>query len=157
MLTSELKYTYMGQGRGEPETGTLAELNVKPGDVVECVKAGDDRWFYGVGSKDKVSAYGGWLGIGSIFLHEVKGTFRIISRASDGPVREVNVVRKEIVPGSYGHIWVERADNGMGMVMLGMRNNALKKLPSVGLSAAELTAAIATLTEIRDAMEADHA
>lgn len=66
----------------------------------------------------------------------------------DGPVR--TVTRKEIVPGVYGHIWVDEVDGDI--VKIGMRNNALKKLDAVGLSSGELSELIETLTQIRDAL-----
>lgn len=56
-----------------------------------------------------------------------------------GPVR--TVTKREIVPGRYGSVDVSRAGDEVGVYMTGM------------ITHAELTAAIATLTEIRDAME----
>ena len=61
--------------------------------------------------------------------------------APTGPVR--TVTRKEIVPGNYGAVALHRADDGIDI--------------SVGLHSDDLSgirAAIATLTEIADALEA---
>ena len=56
--------------------------------------------------------------------------------APTGPVR--TVTHKKIVPGVYGHVWVRRSSYG---------TNPME-------TAAELRAAITTLTEIADALEA---
>lgn len=61
------------------ETGTLNELNVKPFDVVECVKRGDDMYGYKVGDEYTVSE-GGW--VYGMIPKKCNGTFRIISRAN---------------------------------------------------------------------------
>lgn len=76
--------------------------------------------------------------------------------AQTGPVREVTTVRKEIVPGLYGRVEVAKAPEGIVAIMIAQvwsrldggidRSHAL-------MSQDELTAAIDTLTQIRDAME----
>ncbi|UXN70941.1 hypothetical protein N8A98_07060 [Devosia neptuniae] len=69
-----------------------------------------------------------------------------------GPVR--TVTRKEIVPGVYGDILVDRTANDGSLVLLGFKS-ASGIFPRVrsNFNSAELTAAIATLTTIRDALD----
>lgn len=65
------------------QIGTLAELGVKPGDVVELVSKGNDGWSYpNVGEKHTIAQYGCWFGVGREYLHELTGKFRLISRAT---------------------------------------------------------------------------
>lgn len=63
------------------ETGTLKELNVQPGDVVECVREGSgytkEGWRYVINDDRGVD------GLGQIFF--TKSKFRIISRATPQP------------------------------------------------------------------------
>jgi len=136
----------------QPETGTLAELNVKPGDVVEWI--GDyirerDYIEYTIGSFDgKVYRAKGMPEYNNLNPSE---PFRIISRASQSttpvahsttppsPVR--TVTRKEIVPGEYGVVRVYHDESILSVAM------------DFGLSIAAIDQAIQTLTEIRDALE----
>ena len=62
--------------------------------------------------------------------------WRIVTRAAKSPVR--TVTRKEVVPGVYGAVVVQEGN---------LINVAYMR------TASDLTAAIATLTEIRDAMD----
>lgn len=135
------------------EVDVLDRLKLLPDDVVECVEDyGNGN--YTVGKRYTVTEYGCVVNDRGGTLHGVKSKFRVVIRANPpaGPVR--TVMRKEIVPGSYGHVWVESAEPEIDNVILGFRNNAFKRLPSVGFSAAELRVAIVTLTEIADALEA---
>ena len=59
---------------------TLEELNVKAGDVVECVKMGVDRYCYPIDMTRTISERGSWCGM---YPNLCKGLFRIISRAAD--------------------------------------------------------------------------
>lgn len=140
-----------------PAIGTLAEIGAKVGDVVEHV--GGERY------EIRVNDYGvpaNWhIGCGEwgIDVSASRERYRIISRAEDyqpsdeecrdaadakglehpqpsSPVR--TVTRTEIVPGVYGKVEVTEVVN------VWMQPVA---------SAAELTAAIETLTQIRDAMK----
>lgn len=124
-----------------PKQGTLKEIGAKPGDMVELVVEGDDDWYYTqVGTITKIAEDGSWNGVLGKYTHELTGIFRIVSRASSAPtspVRTVTITRQEIVPGNYGRVRVTAG----GYVYV----NSLK-------SASELTAAIKTLTEIRDAL-----
>lgn len=65
----------------------------------------------------------------------------LIAEWQDGPVRTRTVT--EIVPGVYGHVHVE--DHPDAGIMVGIVTN--------NYSADELTAAIETLTQIRDALK----
>ena len=122
-----------------PETGTLQEIGAKAGDVVEWdghinhtihdIQDGK----YHISETNDNSGYKFWWSVSPSDQN-----WRIISRASEAkpsPVREVT--RKEIVAGVYGD--VEVSDHGEVRVAW-MDGEA------------QLTAAIATLTEIRDAM-----
>ena len=129
-----------------PETGTLQEIGAKVGDVVGFFTGGrnlpDDN---GDGSDTGIvnKSLSVYIAGRGTFTYEYDATFRMITRASEAkpsPVREVT--RKEIVPGFYGAVAV--SDNNR----VGIRVS----FPASRLSRADLTAAIATLTEIRDAM-----
>ena len=124
------------------ETGTLKDLNVQPGDVVECVKSPRPEWWtegkhYSVNSDRSVTDNEG----DPIRFQEHDGSiFRIVSRAKPaGPVR--TVTRKELVCGSYGNVYVEKYDDRIGASM------------EFSADADRIRAAIATLTEIADALE----
>ena len=142
----------------EPETGTLAELNVKPGDVVEFVK-GCHWWKDG---KQYVCDSKGYLTdeTGEKWQLAPKCEWRIISRASQSttpasdvatptsPVR--TITRKEIVPGVYGRVRVGDVDGSViGLEFEKSKDTNLHKW----WTADELTAAINTMTEIRKALE----
>lgn len=75
----------------------------------------------------------------------------IISEWTDkpevGPVRTVTTTRQEIVPGVYGNVVVESRVNGF----------RIKMTEAFYCDPEDLTAAIATLTAIRDAMQANAA
>lgn len=126
------------------ETGTVREIGAKLGDVLERSDGGDVGHTFEVmdnchlkvryGSGDAQVISRGWYWNSCIF--------RIISRATPqpdltGPVR--TVTRKEIVPGVYGKVQVFGSLNVSTELMQG---------------ADELRAAIATLTQIADALEA---
>lgn len=64
-----------------PQTGTLKELGVKVGDVVECLGNWDVKGSYNIGSEYTV---GGVDGQGfDIMVGETYGSFHIVSRATD--------------------------------------------------------------------------
>lgn len=117
--------------------GTLEEIGAQVGDVVECFS-----WigeFYRAGSQYPVVDENGEIGK-SIEIDDPCGKWRIVTRAEKSPVR--TVTRKEIVPGVYGRVTAERLDNAdWCFEVKSMR------------TASDLTAAIKTLTEIRDAMQ----
>lgn len=70
----------------------------------------------------------------------------------EGPVR--TVTRKEIVPGEYGDILVDRTANDGSIVLLGFKTTGgIFPQCRSNFTSAELTAAIATLTTIRDALD----
>jgi plastocyanin len=131
----------------QPETGTLAELNVKPGDVVRYVPSGNHHKIL----EDKhVSTSDGGSVDYELQWNNVP-SWHIVSRASDvatppehsttppSPVR--TVTRKEIVPGEYGVVRVYHDESILSVAM------------DFGLSIAAIDQAIQTLTEIRDALE----
>ena len=133
--------------------GTLEQICVKPGDVVRFHKARPGFEEYESRHKFRdfvidnkgaaVSDCGEYH-----FYNSVSHTFRLIKRASaTGPVR--TVTRKEIVPGVYDGVEITHVDtDGHGRavnVCIGMDN---------GFGPEGLRAAIATLTEIADALEA---
>lgn len=116
-----------------------------------------------VGPMRARDVFGGafWSGIGGAYhadgTHVCNPHSDIIYEWTDtpevGPVRTVTTMRHEIIPGSYGHIWIDDVESDW--VSIGMRNNALKKLDAVGLSFVELDDMVNTLTAIRDAMQAN--
>jgi ribosomal protein S28E/S33 len=116
------------------EIGTLAEIGAKVGDVVE--------WTYNGRTEvltDKKEKF--WTA----------NDYRIIRRASSGPVREVT--RKEIVPGVYGRVCIGEKEGDTVMMKLANRLGKPDHVTYHFMTAAELTAAIDTLTQIRDAMQ----
>ena len=130
------------------EVDVLDSLELLPNDVVECVEDyGNGN--YTVGKRYTVTEYGRVVNDRGGTTHGVKSRFRVVIRAntSTGPVR--TVTRKEIAGGRYGRLTVAPAENGNVAVKF---NGALGGYSMV--SAAELRAAIATLTEIADALEA---
>jgi hypothetical protein len=80
-----------------------------------------------------------------IYRKGTNDTCDIIAEWTESPVREVT--RKEIVPGVYGQIRVYDETCEPGHVCLGSKSVAYH------WTVAELTAAIDTLTQIRDAMQ----
>lgn len=133
------------------DTGTLAELNAQVGDVVECVEAA--YYNFTVGQRYSVEDFCGDPAIrydDSGYCRTSVSRFRIVSRAKPtGPVITETV--KRIVPGVYGHIWIDWVDGGT--IYLGLRNNALKKMDTVGLSRADLIAARDVFNQLIDALE----
>jgi hypothetical protein len=96
------------------ETGTLAELNVKPGDVVECVGwlDDDDNDFlvgkqytimekHPKGHYDDLCAVREGRGWTRVYNEDAKMLFRIVSRASDTPKK-----------------WCEMTDEEKGAILL---------------------------------------
>ena len=164
MLTSELKYTYNGQCRVYPEQGTLKEIGAQVGDVVEFVEWEDGNDEHGAFAIGKHYTHTGnrlESGIGYFMIRDAGGhIFRIISRASDtpaSPVRTVTTTRQEIVPGVYGavsvHALTSGEDDGVWIAFTS-KEAAVAETYHARLSRDDLTAAINTLTEIRDAITA---
>lgn len=125
-----------------PEVGTLQEIGAKVGDVVELVAWGPvwnecndhARGKHFTVGEDRLDSGNEYFMIGDALGSDKK--WRIISRANQGPVREVTtrVVPNQCVIGhvevtKYGKIWMRHVT-----------------------TADELTDAIQTLTVIRDAM-----
>lgn len=154
-ITSEIPYEYKGT-----EVGTMKEVRPEYGDTVAARWKGNDVWGeytyvehhprYGfecfLCNKDRIS-----------FImpeDEHLWSWRIISRATTSPVRTVTTTRQEIVSGEYGAVSVSVAG---GVVCLCLIDQAdVTQDPwHVALSAEDLTAAITTLTSIRDAMQAN--
>ena len=166
MLTSELEYTYNGQGRVYLEQYTLAELNVKPGDVVECVADAGLR-NYVKGKQYTINSDGETIQEDGIAYNGSLSKFRIISRASDrtegyqpseeelsraayakgidyatpSPVR--TVTRKEIVKGTHGKLKVCAVYPDAVTLQIG----------GTKFTRSELDDLLSHLTQIRDAME----
>lgn len=118
-----------------PTVGTLAEIGAKVGDVV-AIPSGET---HKVTQRD--------------LEYWNMSDYRIISRAYDAtpsPVR--TVTRKEIVPGVYGRVKLH--DGGAwGAEIEFVGDYGWTGYPR--LTPAELRAAIATLTEIADAMDGE--
>lgn len=146
------------------EVGTLEEIGAQVGDVVEwsssrtaaeykvdSVEYGDytftdtdGRYPFSWNKRDQEEdRYSKW---------------RIISRAQPeptGPVRTVTTTRQEIVPGVYGRLGIKtppRSDIHDWVVSVSMVNLSGNHNVFHHWTADELTAAITTLTSIRDAM-----
>lgn len=120
------------------EIGTLKELNVQPGDVVEYVETGHKSTVTRI---ENGRYYGDGPLSGCPYVED--GDFRIVSRANPaetGPVR--TVTRREIVPGQYG-----------ALAVAAVAEDSVRIEAPGYLNVAALRAAIATLTEIADALE----
>ena len=115
--------------------GTLEEIGAQVGDVVEYHGGGFPGWHRTVAS-DKPNSNGWWVAADGDEMAQNSPYWRIVTRAAGSPVR--TVTRKEVVPGVYGAVWVREGN---------LINVAYMR------TASDLTAAIAMLTEIRDAME----
>lgn len=121
--------------------GTLKEIGAKVGDTVEYTEFGSSR--NRVIASDIPNAQGFWMASDGYEMGQDSPYWRIVIRAARSPVR--TVTRKEIVPGIYGRLQV--SSDGYHAV------NISAKDPGISWSASDLTAAIKTLTEIRDAMQ----
>jgi hypothetical protein len=125
------------------EFGTIAEIGARVGDVVEGTSDGCGAKY--VKTISSIGPLRVEYEDGGYDTLDAEG-FRIICRASDvtpkqpGPVVTETITRKRIVPGVYGDVVVW--NDGTGNVSM-MDCNTVKGL----------TAAIATLTAIRDAMQ----
>jgi len=108
--------------------GTLKEIGAQVGDVVE--------WFGPSKIKFTVRIEEDFV----TWSDRNYPYWRIVTRAAKSPIR--TIVRKEIVPGMYG--WVNVSDKNADGVRI--------SFAVARMSAADLSAAIATLTEIRDVM-----
>lgn len=127
------------------ETGTLEEIGAKLGDTVKLVSCfemyRDDIGCDYIVGQTSVFPKGEVDGCGESFDLSNPHGWRLVSRAKPtGPVR--TVTRKEIVPGTYGKVKVDLYDDGSPLLRLDFPK-----------SIAEIRAAIATLTEIADALE----
>ena len=114
--------------------GTLEEIGAQVGDVVEYYGRGIPGGHRAIASNTPNSD-GWWVSADGEGMAQNSPYWRIITKAAKSPVR--TVTRKEIVPGVYGKVQVF----GSGYICTEM------------MLASDLTAAIATLTEIRDAMQ----
>jgi hypothetical protein len=134
------------------EVGTFAEIGAQVGDVVANKAYMSDTYFVCHGDEGLYACrdeFGrkrhGWNSSAS--------GWRIIRRASDakpaGPVITETV--KRIVPGVYGRIGVGGAHNDCVWLWLTEANGDYDLMAL--LTAAEIRAAITTLTEIADALE----
>lgn len=79
------------------EAGTLEELNLKEGDVIQCVKEVDCMWVAPEGYSYTV--YNDTvIGIDKEFWHEVKHLFTVVSRAEE---TKGNSVEEELFAGKF--------------------------------------------------------
>ena len=131
------------------EVGTLAEIGAQVGDVVEYQRirfdvvevaaSGNGRFSLRRVDRNQLESWDG-----------DDNTWRIIRRASDAkPAPQGLVITetvKRIVPGVYGRVRVSNA-------MTDASDTCIELMGGIAFSAPELRAAIATLTEIADALE----
>lgn len=137
------------------EIGTVKELGAKDGDELEFVKC-----VMGIYSRRKGDRYVVRDDVlkgpkGALFQLENQHIWRIIRRASSvrvGSVGPISPVHTEILPGTYGHIWIDDPIE-YGVVRIGLLSDVCKKTEPVRLTAGELKAMISTLTLIANAME----
>ena len=130
------------------ETGALKELNVKPGDVVECVDHGvtEDHLtvgkYYGIVKGPMIQTdMGSWWGDGDLAhtAFPMFAEFRIISRAAPTPdltaIKTRSILAKQIIGKvevmNNGKVWMQHTE-----------------------SAAEMRAAAETLNRMADLLEA---
>ena len=127
--------------------GTLEEIGAQVGDVVEYQHGGIPGGHRIVAS-DKPNDNGWWVDADGDEMAQNSPYWRIV-RDAGSPVR--TVTRKEIVPGIYGRICIDKSED-TEKVALCFTGQYAPTGVSV-LTASDLTAAIKTLTEIRDAMQ----
>lgn len=132
--------------------GTLEEIGAQVGDVVEYHGRGVPGGHRTVAS-DKPNSNGWWMATDGKEMWQDSPYFRIVTRAAKSPVR--TVTRKEIVPGIYGKVSVHQLRPDNGGYYIAMVDSLTHKESTVHspMTEADLTAAIKTLTEIRDAMQ----
>ena len=132
----------------DPVTGTLRELNVQVGDVVMMCDDLEEEKMTVISGPESRSVFVDHYEIGDGLFHENSEDWRIISRASlPSPVITETVTTQRIEPGVYGIVDLAGVDNDMVQIRL-HSTDALK----TWFAASELTDAIATLTQIRDAL-----
>ena len=130
----------------ESDIGTLRDLNVQVGDVVKWLVGSTpveytiglilgDRYYECDDYEDELSNSAAW---------------RIISRASQpSPVITETVTTQRIVPGVYGRVSIAgSSQTSVELEFVGEYGPTGRSL----LSQVELTSAITTLTQIRDAL-----
>lgn len=135
------------------EQGTLKELNVKPGDVVECVDHGvtEDHLtvgkYYGIVNGPMIQTdMGSWWGDGDLAhtAFPMLAEFRIISRAAQttpkpdlATIKTRNILAKQIIGKvevmNNGKVWMQHTE-----------------------SASEMRAAAETLNRMADMLEPRH-
>ena len=92
-----------------PAEGTLRELDVKPGDVVELLDRPEysGRWALPpVGYILAIAEDGSWYGIGAQYLHELTCRFRLVSRApatDDATIQRVMEASAPVVDDPVTH------------------------------------------------------
>lgn len=130
-----------------PVTGTLHELNVQVGDVVQRVNIDCGIVEYTIGLISGDRYYECYDYENELLTSEV---WRIISRASQPcPVITETVTTQRIVPGVYGRVSVAgTSQSSVELEFVGEYGPTGRSR----LNSAELTAAIATITQIRDAL-----
>ena len=132
------------------EVGTLQEIGAQVGDVVEYTAIGEPEF------KPEVFTIAAWVDDIPYSTDQIVGgdeslrtdssaIFRFISRANQGPVREVT--RKEIVPGVYGPLTI-RATDELGPVQLEINGTTGR----TWFNKSDVESLVNTLTQIRDAM-----
>ena len=110
------------------ETGTLKELNVKPGDVVECVEIGASIFTYG--RHYVITNLGGVIDDeGDDWMYRfganpITVTFRIISRAAQAApdltaIKTRNILAKQIIGKvevmNNGKVWMQHTESATEM------------------------------------------
>lgn len=140
----------------------LGDLNLNVGDVVSC--ADWPNLLYDIVPADQkmVEGSGGRFMVGDLVAVERKGKnwcqsvknsaayrWKVVSRAPKTPVREVQTVRKEIVPGVYGRLSVGVYE---GEVNLGFTDPG-SFYPTVVLTIEELEEVIKNMTSILEVMK----
>lgn len=130
----------------EPVTGTLRELNVQVGDCVGLDGVEFDIAGVDLDSDEpfQLRRKDGWC---VDWWEGSSDDWRIISRATQqpSPVITETVTMHRIVPGVYGRVKISDSITDSSDVCLQFVNG-------IAFSREELTAVIATLTQIRDAL-----
>lgn len=135
----------------------LVDLNVQAGDVVEDSITSD---VYEILDVSNDGVFGKSRKDGKVLKLYMLAKGRIVSRAQPqpkGPVitETVTTEVKRIVAGVYGKVYVH-GDDGYGKIMVGLTDETddrdLDGYDCATMSCDDLTAAIETLTQVRDAM-----
>lgn len=137
----ELNKTY--RTRDGSSEHTIDRITTDPSPYGDVAHAGHHAW---------------WAKTGKALGDEIRPD-DLVEEVTTGPVRQVTTTRTEIVPGTYGRVWVDlpaHGDNGVNpddiWAAIVPRGPSTHKIVMCALNAEELDATAATLTQLAAAL-----